>query len=50
MSDEAMKDVSAVKGGFVRDIDADIIDRTGPRLVSGLEEMRSIISEYHTGG
>jgi iron complex transport system substrate-binding protein len=49
-SDPSLKDVSAVKGGFVREVDGDLIERTGPRLVNGLETIRAIVAEYHTGG
>jgi iron complex transport system substrate-binding protein len=49
-SDPSLKDVSAVKMGFVREVDGDLIERTGPRLVDGLEAIRAIVAEYHAGG
>ena len=37
------KEMSAVKGGDVYLIEADLISRSGPRIVEGLEEMARII-------
>jgi iron complex transport system substrate-binding protein len=39
MADDVLKDVSAVKNDRVFDIDGDLVDRPGPRMVDGLEEM-----------
>jgi iron complex transport system substrate-binding protein len=50
LSDPALKDVSAVRSGLVRDLDGDLIDRTGPRLVDGLEQVRGLIVECDAGG
>jgi iron complex transport system substrate-binding protein len=46
LSDDRWKDISAVKENRVFEIDGDIVDRTGPRLISGLEEIHSHIREY----
>jgi iron complex transport system substrate-binding protein len=43
LSDERWQDIEAVKNGRVFDIDGDIVDRTGPRLIEGLEEIHSHI-------
>ena len=37
------KEMSAVKGGKVYLIEADLISRSGPRIVDGLEEMARLI-------
>ncbi len=37
LNDDALKDVNAVKNNMVIDVNADLIDRPGPRLVDGLE-------------
>lgn len=39
MADDVLKDVSAVKNDRVYDIDGDLVDRPGPRMVDGLEGM-----------
>jgi len=46
MSDDRWKDISAVRENRVFEVDGDIIDRTGPRLILGLEEMHEHIREY----
>jgi len=47
MEDDALLTVSAVRDDRVYDIDGAIIDRTGPRLVNGIEEIRLLIEDYH---
>jgi iron complex transport system substrate-binding protein len=42
LNDNALKDVTAVKNNKVIDVNADLVDRPGPRLVDGLE----LISNY----
>jgi iron complex transport system substrate-binding protein len=37
ISDEALSEVKAVKNDKVMDVNADLVDRPGPRLVDGLE-------------
>ena len=37
------KDLSAVKSGKVYEIDSSLLERTGPRLAEGLEELTKII-------
>jgi iron complex transport system substrate-binding protein len=37
LNDEALKDVNAVKNNLVIDVNADLVDRPGPRIVDGLE-------------
>lgn len=46
MEDDTLKDVSAVKNGKVFDIDGNLIDRPGPRMVDGLEEIHGHIADY----
>lgn len=46
LNDTVFKDVSAVKSGRVYDINGDHVDRTGPGLVDGLEEMQEKINAY----
>jgi len=42
LNDEALKDVNAVKNNLVIDVNADLVDRPGPRIVDGLE----LFSDY----
>jgi iron complex transport system substrate-binding protein len=44
MSDNALKDVNAVKDNKVIEVNADLVDRPGPRLVDGLELFSDHIS------
>jgi ABC-type Fe3+-hydroxamate transport system substrate-binding protein len=44
LNDEALSEVQAIKSGNVIDINADLVDRPGPRIVDGLE----LISDYIT--
>lgn len=37
LNDEALKDLNAVKNNLVIDVNADLVDRPGPRIVDGLE-------------
>jgi iron complex transport system substrate-binding protein len=37
LNDDALSNVDAVKSGHVSDVNADLVDRPGPRLVDGLE-------------
>ena len=46
LNDTVFKDISAVKSGRVYDINGDHVDRPGPGLVDGLEEMQARINEY----
>lgn len=46
MSENKFGEVDAVKNGFVRDINGDIVDRGGPRMVDGLEDIHQLILEY----
>ena len=39
----AWREITAVKQGRIYIIDGDLVDRTGPRIVQGLEEMAKII-------
>jgi len=48
IEDDILKDVAAVKNGQVFDIDGDLIDRPGPRMVDGLEEIHGIIEDHVT--
>ncbi|PFA62112.1 ABC transporter substrate-binding protein [Bacillus sp. AFS015802] len=43
MGREGWKDVSAVKNGEVYDVHSDLVTRTGPRLVEGVEEIAKSI-------
>lgn len=45
LDDEALEDVAAVKNGAVYDVNGDLTDRTGPRLVDGLELLYDYISQ-----
>ncbi|MBN1539687.1 MAG: ABC transporter substrate-binding protein [Candidatus Thermoplasmatota archaeon] len=49
LSDGGWEDIEAVLSGSVYDIDGDIVDRTGPRLIQGLEEVHSRIYGYIEG-
>jgi iron complex transport system substrate-binding protein len=42
LTDDALKDVNAVKNNLVIDVNADLVDRPGPRIVDGLE----LFSDY----
>lgn len=46
LNDEKLKDVNAVKEGRVYDINGDLIDRPGPRIVNGLEELYDHVEAY----
>ncbi len=46
LADDNLKDVSAVKNDRVFDIDGDLVDRPGPRMVDGLEEINGHISDF----
>jgi len=43
LSDEGWKDIQAVKDGQVHDVNGDLVDRTGPRLIEGLEALHGHI-------
>jgi iron complex transport system substrate-binding protein len=43
MGREGWKDVNAVKNGDVHDVHSDLVTRTGPRLVEGVEEIAKSI-------
>jgi iron complex transport system substrate-binding protein len=47
LNDEALENVNAVKNDKVIDINADLVDRPGPRLVDGLELISNYISSFH---
>jgi iron complex transport system substrate-binding protein len=42
LNDDALNDVNAVKNNLVIDVNADLVDRPGPRIVDGLE----LFSDY----
>jgi iron complex transport system substrate-binding protein len=44
LGDEALTNVNAIKNDNVIDVNADLVDRPGPRLVDGLE----LFSEHIT--
>jgi iron complex transport system substrate-binding protein len=44
MSDDIFEDLNAVNNDMVIDVNADLVDRPGPRLVDGLELISSYIS------
>ncbi len=46
-SDSTLSEVAAIKNNMVIEINGDLIDRTGPRMVEGLEEIRTVIEDYH---
>lgn len=49
MNDTRLSGIAAVSGERISNLDADIIDRTGPRLIVGLEAIRALIEEFHKG-
>jgi iron complex transport system substrate-binding protein len=46
LDDDTLKDVSAIKNQKVFDIDGDMVDRPGPRMVDGLEEMNGHVEDF----
>ncbi|MGA1865925.1 MAG: ABC transporter substrate-binding protein [Thermoplasmatota archaeon] len=46
LADDRWKDISAVRENRVYDIDGDLVDRTGPRLIEGLEEIHERVLEF----
>ncbi|WP_455392190.1 ABC transporter substrate-binding protein [[Eubacterium] cellulosolvens] len=46
MNDDRLSSINAVKNDHVYDIDADLIERPGPRIVDGLESIAQIIADY----
>jgi iron complex transport system substrate-binding protein len=46
LSDDRWKDITAVKENKVFDINGDLVDRTGPRLIDGLEAIHSHVSDH----
>jgi len=49
LNDTRWKDISAVKEGRVYEVDGDLIDRTGPRLIEGMEAIHSHIVQFIEG-
>lgn len=49
LNDTRWKDISAVKEGRVYEVDGDLIDRTGPRLIEGMEAIHSMIVQFIEG-
>ena len=49
LSDDGWKDIQAVVDGEVYDVDGDIIDRTGPRLIEGLETIHGHFKDHVEG-
>ena len=49
LNDEAMEGISAVEEGRVYDIEGDWMDRTGPRMIEGLEAVNGHIEEFVEG-
>lgn len=49
LSDERLQDVEAVKNGAVYDVEGDLVDRTGPRMIDGLELFQEHITAYAEG-
>jgi len=47
LTDDRLSSISAVEDGRVHDLDGELIDRTGPRLVDGMEEVRDLVEDYH---
>jgi len=45
LEDERLSSIEAVKNGRVYDIEGDLIDRSGPRIVDGLETINDIIMQ-----
>lgn len=43
MHDERLQDITAMKNGAVYEVDANLLSRSGPRLVEGLEETANIL-------
>ncbi|MBN1389056.1 MAG: ABC transporter substrate-binding protein [Candidatus Thermoplasmatota archaeon] len=43
MSDDRWKDITAVKEERVFDVNGDLVDRTGPRLIDGMEEIHALV-------
>lgn len=50
MNDERLGSIRAVRNGDVYNINADLVERPGPRLVDGLEYIAGIIREYGGDG
>ena len=46
LSDERLQDIEAVKNGAVYDVEGDLVDRTGPRMIDGLELFHEYILAY----
>ena len=46
LNDSLLDSVSAVKNGYVLDLNADLVDRPGPRMIDGLELIANHISKY----
>lgn len=46
LSDERLQDIEAVKSGAVYDVEGDLVDRTGPRMIDGLELFHEYILAY----
>jgi iron complex transport system substrate-binding protein len=46
LADDAFRDIGAVREERVFDIEGDWMDRTGPRMIDGLEEVHDIVSDY----
>ncbi len=49
LSDERLQDIEAVKNGAVYDVEGDLVDRTGPRMIDGLELFHEYITAYAEG-
>ena len=49
LSDERLQDIGAVKNGAVYDVEGDLVDRTGPRMIDGLELFQEYIAAYAGG-
>jgi iron complex transport system substrate-binding protein len=46
LNDDLLDSVSAVKNDYVLDLNADLVDRPGPRMIDGLELISNHISDY----
>jgi iron complex transport system substrate-binding protein len=46
LNDDLLDSVSAVKNDYVLDLNADLVDRPGPRMIDGLELISNHISNY----
>ncbi|MGA1872549.1 MAG: ABC transporter substrate-binding protein [Thermoplasmatota archaeon] len=46
LADDGWKDIGAVVSGRVFEVDGDLVDRTGPRFIHGLETIHDRISDY----